>query len=160
MKRKILNTVVVISLVLLVAACSSDENSNIVPNMTSADQISQFAKSGTWEITYFYDTDHDETSNFSGYSFSFNTDGTLSAVNGNSTVSGSWSVQDSDSSNDDSGDSMDDDDFNILFSVSADHDFDDLNDDWDIISATDIKIELIDISGGNGGTDYLTFEKN
>ena len=28
------------------------------------------------------------------------------------------------------------------------------------ISQKYTKIELIDISGGNGGTDYLTFEKN
>jgi hypothetical protein len=40
------------------------------------------------------------------------------------------------------------------------NDFEDLNDDWDIISRSSTKIELIDISGGNGGTDYLTFEKN
>ena len=39
------------------------------------------------------------------------------------------------------------------------NDFEDLNDDWDIISQSSSKIELIDISGGNGGTDYLTFEK-
>lgn len=39
-------------------------------------------------------------------------------------------------------------------------DFEELTDDWDIISQTSSKIELIDISGGNGGTDYLTFQKN
>ncbi len=38
-------------------------------------------------------------------------------------------------------------------------DFEELSDDWDIISHSSTKIELIDISGGNGGTDYLTFEK-
>ena len=38
--------------------------------------------------------------------------------------------------------------------------FEDLNDDWDFISQSSTKIELIDVSGGNGGTDYLTFEKN
>lgn len=37
---------------------------------------------------------------------------------------------------------------------------DELTDDWDIISYTDTKIQLVDVSGGNGGTDYLTFEKN
>jgi hypothetical protein len=53
-------------------------------------------------------------------------------------------------------DSSDDLDFNIFFNVA--NDFEDLNDDWDIISQSSSKIELIDISGGNGGTDYLTFE--
>jgi hypothetical protein len=40
------------------------------------------------------------------------------------------------------------------------NDFEDLNDDWDIISHSPTKIELKDVSGGNGGTDYLTFENN
>ena len=77
-------------------------------------------------------------------------------------MNGIWSVVDGsgNSSSDDDGNSTDDDDFNILFSVPATSDFDDLNDDWDIISVTANKIELIDISGGNGGTDFLTFEKN
>lgn len=35
-----------------------------------------------------------------------------------------------------------------------------LSDDWDVLERTDTKIRLIDVSGGNGGTDYLTFEKN
>jgi hypothetical protein len=48
----------------------------------------------------------------------------------------------------------------ILFSSPAPADFiDDLSDDWDILSYSATKIELIDVSGGNGGTDYLTFEK-
>jgi hypothetical protein len=53
---------------------------------------------------------------------------------------------------------MDDLDFNIAFTAPAN--FLELTYDWDIQSRTDTKIELIDVSGGNGGTDYLTFEKN
>jgi hypothetical protein len=40
------------------------------------------------------------------------------------------------------------------------NDFEDLNDDWDFISQSANKIELLDVSGGSGETDYLTFEKN
>ena len=64
----------------------------------------------------------------------------------------------SNSSSDDDGNSIEDDDFNIFFSVPNSHNFDDLIDDWDFISVSNTKIELIDVSGGNGGTDYLTFE--
>jgi hypothetical protein len=49
-------------------------------------------------------------------------------------------------------------DFNIFF--AAPPDFENLSDDWDFILYKSTKIELIDMSGGNGGTDYLTFEKN
>ena len=147
-----------------VMACSKDEsNTETTPDDgTSAQQVTTLAQSGTWRITYFWDTDKDETSNFAGYEFSFNTDGTLVAVKGSITVNGTWSVLDdsSNSSNDDDGNSTDDDDFNIFFSVPVDSDFDDLIDDWDIITASSGKIELTDVSGGNGGTDFLTFEKN
>jgi len=60
-------------------------------------------------------------------------------------------------SNDDSPDDNDL-DFNINFNLT--NNFEDLNDDWDIISQSDTKIELTDVSGGNGGTDFLTFERN
>ncbi len=48
-------------------------------------------------------------------------------------------------------------DFNIFFASPAD--FAELSDDWEIISHSATKIELRDVSGGNGGTDLLTFEK-
>jgi len=151
MKKRIFNVMVVISLMAAFGACSPSDDSS-QPNSTSAEQTANLVRQGTWEITYFYDTDQDETANFSGYSFSFNQDGTLVAVNGSTTVTGSWSVTDG------SSDSSDDDDFNIFF--SAPRDFEDLTDDWDIISSSETEIRLIDVSGGNGGTDYLTFTKN
>ena len=60
---------------------------------------------------------------------------------------------------DDGNSSDDDDDFILDFAVPESSDFEDLIDDWDFISVSNTKIELIDISGGNGGTDYLTFER-
>lgn len=163
MKNLISKSIITFTIAIGLIACSKDEsNTTIADNGTSADRVTLVAQSGTWRITYFWDTDEDETSNFTGYVFTFNTDGTLIAVKGNTTVNGTWSVVDDsgNSSSDDDGNSTDDDDFNILFSVPASSDFDDLNDDWDIISVTANKIELIDVSGGNGGTDFLTFEKN
>ena len=46
-----------------------------------------------------------------------------------------------------------------MFAVSSTSDFDDLIDDWDFLSVSQTKIELFDVSGGDGTTDYLTFEK-
>lgn len=48
-------------------------------------------------------------------------------------------------------------DFNIFFSAPVD--FAELSEDWNIVSYTATKIELIHQSGGNGDTDLLTFEK-
>ena len=39
-------------------------------------------------------------------------------------------------------------------------DLDELNSDWHIIEQNSNTIKLEDVSGGNGGTDYLTFIKN
>ena len=163
MKSKFLKITLVFSMVLSLMACSKDDDSNnATPNTTSADQTTQVAQSGTWRITSFIDSGQDETSDFNGYTFTFNENGTVTATKGATTISGTWSVSDdsSNSSSDDDGNSTDDDDFNLFFSVSPDSDFEDLNDDWDFISVSSTKMELIDISGGNGGTDYLTFQKN
>lgn len=118
------------------------------------EEIETEVTAGTWRITYFNDSGVDETANFSGYNFTFAPSGTLTATNGSTTYTGTWSITDS-NSNDDSADDLD---FNINFNLT--NDFQDLNDDWDITSHSSSKIELIDISGGNGGTDYLTFTKN
>ncbi len=125
-------------------------------NCTSQIQntVSTNVQDGTWKITSFIDSGIDETNNFTGYNFSFNSSGNVNATNGTNSYDGIWSVTDSNSSNDNLGDL----DFNINFNLT--NDFQDLNDDWDFVSQTSTKIELKDISGGNGDIDYLTFEKN
>jgi hypothetical protein len=156
MKKQILNTTMMIILAMFVVACSKDDSNDTNTNNSAnqAAQANQVAQSGTWRISYFWDTDKDETSNFAGYEFSFNSDGTLVATNNTNTVNGTWSVTDSNSSS-----SSNDIDFNIMFAVPQSSDFDDLNDDWDVITINDTMIELTDVSGGNGGTDFLTFVK-
>lgn len=161
MKKKIgiILGLIVMTCLLSLYGCTKSDNATDVTNNSTAEQVANVAKSGTWTVTYFYDTDQDETGNFSGFSFTFNEDGTIVAVNGSTTVTGTWSITDnSGSSSDDDGSSSDNDnDFNIFF--SSPDTFEDLTDDWDIVSISSDKIELIDVSGGNGGTDYLTFTK-
>lgn len=137
--------------IFLVAACSNndDDNSDNLQNQVQSNMLN-----GSWRITQFVDANIDETNQFSAYTFTFNADGTVLAADGANNYEGTWSVTDSNS-----GDgSMDDLDFNLFFNLT--NDFEDLNDDWDIISQSDVKIDLMDISGGNGGTDMLTFERN
>ena len=159
--QRILFTFLIVTMSALFS-CNNDDNSNNSDNETSADQTIEIVQSGTWRITSFIDSGNDETSDFNGYTFSFNTDGSLVAVNGNTTINGTWSVTDnsSNSSSDDDGNSTDDDDFNIFFNVPADNDFEDLIDDWDFVSVSETTIALTGVSGGNGGTDFLTFERN
>jgi len=152
--KKVISILVVAFILIagfLNSSCTKDNDLN--DNLTQ-DLIESSIESGSWIITQFEESGKDETHHFSGYSFSFGSDGKLTAENGTNNYEGTWSITDSESSDD----SQDDLDFNIHFNLS--NDFEDLNDDWDFVSHSDIKIELIDVSGGNGGIDYLTFERN
>lgn len=152
MKSIFLKSVLFLTLSLFLNSCSSDDDNSSGGNQIPT--IISNVEDGTWRITKFIDSGDNETNHFNGYNFTFNSSGVLSAANGANTYNGTWSVTDSSSSSS----SSDDLDFNISF-VSP-PDFEELSDDWDFISQSSTKIELIDVSGGNGGTDYLTFEKN
>jgi hypothetical protein len=152
-KLKLIPFLAVLFMLNVASMCSNDDNSNV----TSQDPtpVINTANQGTWRITLFNDSGNNETSNFTGYNFTFGGSNVLTATNGPNTYTGTWSVT-SDNSGDDSP--SNDLDFNIAFSSPAN--FAELSDDWNIISYTSTRIQLIHVSGGNGGTDYLTFEKN
>lgn len=137
--------------IIAITSCEKEDNSS---QSNIQDQVNSDMQSGTWRITYFFDSEKDETHHFTGFNFIFQSNGALIASKGSTLYEGSWSITKGNSS-DDNPNEMD---FNILFNIS--NDFEDLNDDWNILTRSETKIELIDISGGNGGTDYLTFEKN
>ena len=142
--------IVITSIVIM--ACSSDDDTII--NEAVMSEIENNVKKDTWIITKYIDSGDDELHHFTGYNFTFGENSVLTAANGTNTYTGTWSIT-NDSSSDDSSNDLD---FNIFFASPID--FEELSEDWDIISESATKIELIDISGGNGGTDYLTFEKN
>lgn len=134
--------------VITFASCSKDDNAK------TSTQISTNIQSGTWRISRYIDSQVDETIKFSGYDFVFQSNGIVTATRGTVVYSGSWGITDSNSDDD----SQDDLDFYLYFDLPSD--FEDLNDDWDFVTQSANKIELKDISGGSGETDYLTFEKN
>ena len=141
---------------LLIMSCSNDDDDDSHSNNNAQNDIENNVQSGTWLITNFIDSGTNESTDFTGYNFTFESSGVLNANNGSNDFNGTWSVTDSDSDDDSPDDN--DLDFNINFNLT--NNFEDLNDDWDIISQSDTKIELTDVSGGNGGTDFLTFERN
>ena len=154
-KFKIISAFIFLLLLNIVSSCSDEDDTTVVNNSVDPTPVINVVNNGTWRITLFNDSGVDETLNFTDYDFSFGASNILSATNGTNTYSGTWSVT-SDNSLDDSP--SNDLDFNIAFSAPAN--FADLTDDWNIISYTATKIQLIHVSGGGGGTDYITFEKN
>lgn len=136
----------------IASTCSNDDDNN----NSSADPspVVNTVTSGTWRVTSFIEDTTDHTTDFTGYNFTFAVANVLTATNGTTTNTGVWSVT-NDSDDDDSSNDLD---FNIAFSTPAS--FAELSEDYDIVSRTDTKIVLTHVSGGNGGTDFLTLEKN
>lgn len=154
-KIKLISTFVFLFILSVVSSCSDEDDNSSINNSVDPTPVINTVNNGTWRVTLYNDSGTVETSNFTGYNFTFGAGNVLTAVNGGTTVTGTWSVT-SDNSHDDS--LTNDLDFNIAFATPVN--FADLTDDWNIISYTATKIELIHVSGGGGGTDYLTFEKN
>ena len=102
----------------------------------------------TWRVTYYYDHSFDATASFSGYAFTFGTNGTVTATKGSTTATGTWT-----SGNDDSQ-------VKFVLSFVSPASFTEISNDWHVIERTDTKIRLQEISGGGGGTEMITFERN
>jgi hypothetical protein len=124
----------------LLVACNKEGEPVPVSN------VSQVAESGKWKISLFNDSGKDETYHFTGYEFTFN-DGRITVSKNGTTVSGTYGALRDDGKN------------KLALNFGAITPFDELNDDWDIVEESKSRIRLEDVSGGNGGTDLLTFEK-
>ena len=126
-------------------SCKKDEPST--SNITTSN-VTTTVSAGTWRVTYYWDTNRDETANFNGFNFTFGTSNLVSASNSLFTINGTWST-----ANDNSK-------VKLILAFTTNANFIVISDDWHVIERTETKIRLQDVSGGNGGTDYLTFEKN
>jgi len=151
------NLSILIVIMLFAEACNSDDAERSIITVEDIAEIRANVSSGNWMVSKYIDSGKDQTSDYSGYSFSFNANGSLIVSNLTSTIEGTWSVTNDSSSNDDSSDDNDV-DFNIFF--QSPELLNEFTDDWDIVSYSSTRIELKDVSGGDGTTDNLIFEKN
>ena len=139
---KKINSILAILFMLLIVSCSTDDNSS--SNNTNVQNI---ISQGTWRITQYNDSGTDELYHFTGYTFTFS-NGNITATKNTSIVTGTYST------------GIDDNQNKLYLNFGSTVPFNKLNDDWHIVEETTTKIRLQDVSGGNGGTDLLTFEKN
>lgn len=121
---------------------SCDSNSGTSPN--PGQQIS----SGTWRVTLFTDNGNDETSDFAGYNFSFNSGGVLTAVKVTVTQNGTWSFNSSSNK------------FTIDMGPNtvANKPLGELTDDWKVLSSSDTEIRLQDDNPAKN--EFVTFTKS
>lgn len=101
---------------------------------------------GTWYVSYYY-MDADQTANFSGYNFTFNTDGSI-AVSGSTTTSGGmW---------DKSPDDLDP----MVLLVFSDSLLDSLSGVWRINRVSENLIQLRIPASGVMGATYFNLSRN
>jgi hypothetical protein len=88
---------------------------------------------GPWTVSYFFDKDQDETSDFNGYQFYFEDNNIFKAVLQNGTVvNGTWNR------------TTDDNLPRLVISISGNDRLDELQDDWVLLKMEDKLIELED----------------
>lgn len=56
----------------------------------ATDTIASIVTQGTWKVHLYLNEAKDETSNYSAYTFTFNSNGSMTAVNGGVTTNGTW----------------------------------------------------------------------
>ncbi|HPE40668.1 MAG TPA: hypothetical protein PLI77_06225 [Bacteroidales bacterium] len=127
-------------MITLFTSCT-DDNSN-------DNNISKIVSEGKWSVTNFQEDGVDQTDHFSGYNFTFQDDGTIIATNGTTTHTGTWSKGTDDSTPK----------FYITFSTTSGP-FEEITEDWAILSYSSSKIDLKHVSGGDGSVDLLVFTK-
>lgn len=142
--NKVIMFAAVCGALIALPACKKKKIKNLKSDMTE----------GTWRVSSFNDDGNDETGDYAGDTFKFNSDGTL-VVTGTHNATGSWSVRKEDSGDDDLFD-----DKHLEFVISLPIPLDDLSDDWEVESSSDSKLDLKDDSGGDDSEEHLTFVKN
>ena len=142
MKKKILPLLA--GLLVFFAACSKKDNTVAI----TPDSVNNTVVSGSWRVTYFFDSNKDETSGFNGFVFVFLKNGYISASNNLLSISGSWIATSNATQIQ----------LQLNFNTSSNSNFLKISEDWGIIELTNTKIRMQHISSGS--TDYLTLEKN
>ena len=138
-----------VSISLLSLSCSNDGNTSNT-NSENVAQLQDAIIQGTWKITRFIEDGVNQTSNFNGFNFTFNTNGTVLATNGSTPINGTWSTNVSSSGTPK---------FVLNFNISNGP-FDEISEDWNIESVSSTLIDLKHVSGGDGSIDLLLFTKN
>jgi hypothetical protein len=106
------------------------------------DDLKTVLISGEWVITSFINDDSDETSEFTGWIFTFNADGSIDVRKDGQTLTGQWIIEEDDD---------DELELELIFSGAG---FENLSEDWDVDSFTLSQIMFTD-----DDDEFLQFKK-
>lgn len=141
MKKTIPVIAILLFVTTILTSCKKKDDNSSSPS------ISDIVLQGEWKITVYKDDGQDESNHYSGYVFHFFQNGVLTAISNTNNISGTWS------------DGSDNSQTKLILNFGSTVPFEELNEDWHVISKNSTQIVLQHISGGNGGIDDLIFEK-
>ena len=118
----------VILLMIGLLACSDEET---VP--TDRATIIAILIDGPWRVSFFFDKDEEETDEFDGLTFQFDSNGVFEAFqNGSLLKAGTWQL------------ALDDGRQKLIIDIEGTQPLDELNEDWDILEVSSDLIRLED----------------
>ncbi|PKP26236.1 MAG: hypothetical protein CVU03_04260 [Bacteroidetes bacterium HGW-Bacteroidetes-2] len=129
-------------------SCSNDGNIDHT-NSGNVSQLQDAIIQGNWKITRFIEEGVNQTSNYTGFNFTFNANGSVLATNGSTPLNGTWTTSISSSGTPK---------FLLNFNISNGP-FDEISEDWNIETVSISLIDLKHVSGGDGSIDLLLFTK-
>ena len=109
--------------------------------------VSNILIEGKWIVANYNDSGENETADFEGWELEFFDNGGVVARKGEMVIDGNWE------------EFIDDGIQKLALDFNQDVPFNEFNDDWDIVDVREDRIELQDVSGGDGTTDVLVFER-
>ncbi|MBK6965611.1 MAG: hypothetical protein IPH20_17215 [Bacteroidales bacterium] len=133
--------ILAIAMVVASTACSKTDDTPATSDLSSTQK--QEIISDTWVISSYIDKGKNETSNYSGYSFTFSDNGALTASAAGITYNGTWSIGSDHSGSDDSSHQSGDDN-KLIITISGNYQMDELTDDFQIVSISQNEITLKD----------------
>jgi hypothetical protein len=111
-------------------------------NSGSTDDFIDVLTSGNWRISYYHNSDEDDTSVYNGYVFTINANNTITITRNSSTFTGTWLFYEEDG-------------VDLLEIDFQDDPLDDLDDDWELLEFSSTLIQLKE----EGDDEYLSFTK-
>jgi len=134
--------------VLIMASCSSDDDAgDVVTN--EFERISSVLPQGTWKVTTLIDGNENHTAAFESFIFTFNEEGSVIAENDLYSETGIWAYRTTAQEGE-----------QLVLAFNEVIPFDEINDDWKIVSVTNTKVELSDDDDNDlDDLDILVFTK-
>jgi len=114
-----------------------------IPQSTIAD----FIIDGDWQIALYKKDSVDETSNFADFLIDFTSDHKIIYSDGVSTHEGSWE------------ETIESEEHQLSLEFGSVEHFEKLNEEWDVISYTEVRVELVYSDSDSGTTAQLVLEK-